>query len=61
MENVSQSLFVYPSKLLQLVGMHVVAIRTIDECVENVLPVLLDQVVDVSENSAVQASSALFL
>ena len=33
---------------------------TIDERVENVLPVLLDQVVDVPENSAVQAVSAHF-
>lgn len=27
---------------------------TVDECVENVLPVLLDQVVDVTKNSTVE-------
>ena len=35
--------------------------RTIDECCEDILPVLLDQVVDVAKDSAVKALLAVCL
>jgi hypothetical protein len=49
------ALYCHCSEGEQVAGSGQLRLRlTIDECVENVLPVLLHKVVDVAENSAVE-------
>ena len=41
--------------------MATLALRTIDKCIKDVLPILLHQVIDVSEDTAIQMSASAYL